>query len=542
MASIASSMPKKKRCPNGSRRDKKTGDCVSYKNVKVEAVKTPYKKVKVEAVKTKNISVKDSDSISSISDTISKLKEFNLAAVAVGALAIITSINFFIAGFWVFIDWALPGTLVVLGLMVSGGLAYYGKAYYDHRQKTREDIVQWQLYAVRINECIDSKTTMNDLKELKTEIEEFCGSSDECTRELVGKIDVILECQKVKDCKEPLNATLKYLTGKIKTNLNRKNRFLFRRGNTTPTCKIPNYKVGILRDAIKVYQPPYDTNKRMNYSIPSVNPPISEDTDRKNNILCAVAMEVQNCVVNEISAIHAVQFSFLENAMLEEKSYFGFFSRVPKEFEEINAKIEKIRGNDMVSFSKFFCQFQSHYNIIQGVYEEKGKSERLEKAKDALDAHIEQIKTIRKIQIATIEKLYTAYRNDVSKLVDPEYLSMAMSLFGDTGEEFKGLFLKAMSWTKPIEDIDEDNSYLDLFVALGEATRDDKLKAYSDEFAPMKGLFLKAMSRTKPIEDRDEDNSYLDLFVALGEATRDDNLKAYSDKFAPMKEFKNLKF
>tara|TARA_B110000008_G_scaffold275887_1_gene314162 strand:- start:596 stop:2029 length:1434 start_codon:yes stop_codon:yes gene_type:complete len=470
-------MSKQKRCPNGSRRDKKTGECV------------PYKKVKVKAVKTKNISVKEYSGKSSISDTISKLKEFNLAAVAVGALAIITSINFFIAGFWVFIDWALPGTLVVLGLMVSGGLAYYGKAYYDHRQQTREDIVQWQLYAVRINECIDSKTAKNDLKELKTEIEEYCGSSDECTGELVGKIDAILECQNVKDCKKTLNATLKYLTGKIKTNLNKKNRFRFQRGNRDPTCKIPDYKFDISKDAIKVYQPSYhigNGKERMNYSIPLVKPPIRKDTERKNNILRAVAMEVQNCVVNEISAIHAVQFSFLENAMLEEKSYFGFFSSVPKEFEQINAKIVEIRGRDMESFSKFFCQFQSHYNIIQGVYNDKSKSERLEKAKEALDEHIEQIKTIRKIQIATIEKLYTAYMNDVSELVDPEYLSMAMSLFGDTGEEFKGLFLKAMSWTKPIEDIDEDNSYLDLFVALGEATRDDKLKAYSDEFAPMK--------------------------------------------------------
>ena len=488
MASIVSSnkMSKQKRCPNGSRRDKKTGKCVPYKKVKVKA--------KVEAVKTKNISIKTYTGRSSISGVISKLKEFNLAAVAVGALAIITSINFFIAGFWVFIDWALPGTLVVLGLMVSGGLAYYGKAYYNHRQQTREDIVQWQLYAVRINECIDSKTAKNDLKDLKTEIEEFCGSSDECTGELVGKIDAILECQNVKDCKKTLNATLKYLTGKIKTNLNTKNRFRFQRGNRDPTCKIPDYKFDISKDAIKVYQPSYhigNGKERMNYSIPLVKPPIRKDTERKNNILRAVAMEVQNCVVNEISAIHAVQFSFLENAMLQESAKFwgvstGFFSGVPEEFEEINAKIEKIRGNDMESFSKFFCQFQSHYNIIERLYKKRDKGDQLNKAKEALDEHIEQIKTIRKIQIATIEKLYTVYMNDVSELVDPEYLSMAMSLFGDTGEEFKGLFLKAMSWTKPIEDIDEDNSYLDLFVALGEATRDDKLKAYSDEFAPMK--------------------------------------------------------
>lgn len=482
MASIVSSnkMPKKKRCPNGKRRDKKTGECVAYKKPKVKA--------KVKAVKTKNISVEDSDSRSSISSVISKLKEFNLAAVAVGALAIITSINFFIAGFWVFIDWALPGTLVVLGLMVSGGLAYYGKAYYDHRQKTREYIIQWQLYAVRINECIESKTRKKELRALKAEIKEFCESYD-CTGELVGKIDGILECQKDKECKDQLNATLTYITNKIKTNLNKKNRFGFNGGNRDPTCKIPDYKIDISEGAIKVYQPSYyigNGNERMNYSIPSVKVPDQKDTERKNNILRAVAMEVQNCVVNEISAIHAVQFSFLENAMLEEKSYFGFFSSVPKEFEEINAEIEEIRGKDMKSFSKFFCEFQTHYNTIERVYTEKGKSERLEKAKEASDEHIEQIKTIRKIQIATIEELYTVYMNDVSKLVDPEYLSMAMSLFGDTGEEFKGLFLKAMSWTKPIEDIDEDNSYLDLFVALGEATRDDNLKAYSDKFAPMK--------------------------------------------------------
>ena len=487
MASIASSnkMPKRKRCPNGSRRDKKTGECVPYK-------------VKVEAVKTKNISVEKYSGRSSISSVISKLKEFNLAAVAVGALAIITSINFFIAGFWVFIDWALPGTLVVLGLMVSGGLAYYGKAYYDHRQKTREYIVQWQLYAVRINECIESKTRKEELRTLKAEIKKFCESYDDCTGELVDKIDDILKCQRDKVCKDQLNATLKYLTDKIKTNLNKKNRFRFNGGKRSPICNIPDYEIVISDGAIQVSQPSYyigNRNERMNYSIPSVTvkPPISKESKkyRKNNILRAVAMEVQNCVVNEISAIHAVQFSFLENAMLQESAKFlgfstGFFSGVPEEFEEINAKIENIRGNDMESFSEFFCQFQSHYNIIEQLYKKRGKGDQLEQAKEILDEHIEQIKTIRKIQIATIEKLYTVYMNDVSELVDPEYLSMAMSLFGDTGEEFKGLFLKAMSWTKPIEDIYEVKSYLDLFVALGKATRDDKLKAYSDEFAPMK--------------------------------------------------------
>lgn len=481
---MSSNKVKRKRCPNGSRRDRKTGECVPNK-------------VTVKAVKKKNISVKEDSGQSSISDVISKLKdiEINPTTFVVGAVAFITGIKFLIAGFWVVINWALPGTLVVLGLIVSGGLAYYGKAYYDHRQKTREDIVQWQLYAVRINECIESDNRKKELRELRDEITEFCESYDECTGDLVKKINDVLECGKDKDCKDQLNATLKYLTGKIKNNLNKKNRFEFNPGNRYPTCRIKDYTIETSKGAIKVYQPSYDIGngkERMNYSIPSVIVPDQKDTERKNNILRAVAMEVQNCVVNEISAIHAVQFSFLENAMLKESSTFlgfstGFFGgSVPEKFEKLNAEIENIRGKNMASFSKFFCEFQTHYNTIERVYTEKGKSERLERAKEALDEHIEQIKTIRKIQIATIEELYTVYMNDVSKLVDPEYLSMAMSLFGDIGDEFKGLFLKAMSWNKPIEDIYDDSSYMDLFVAFGEAMRDNSIKAYSDKFAIMK--------------------------------------------------------
>jgi hypothetical protein len=397
------------------------------------------------------------------------------AVAAVGILGTIFVGNLLIGAISFAVTWAVPASIATLGLVTLGTLYVFSRKYYEHKQKKKLDIDQWQLFAYEINNIVGAgNDQIGLLRNLKGEIEDWsktqeAGITGETIKDLIKKINVVINCEKNEDCSDKLGEIVQFLIVKIQVGL--ENQDVPDVENIPKGCKMPEYIVTLNEEerTINVNDVSYDG--RENFSVPTVRIKLPEGTreleERVMKVMKAAAAEIQSCVVNEITAIHDAQRRFLDEVIHKYSLWSGRYLSDDK-FADIEDNLKDVETvDDFNLFSKFMCQFSEHKSDIK-------KEERYAKADKRLKLDIKQIIAIRKLQVKTILDLYGSYIYNIDNLTKLDYWNKTLSLFEDQGVGYKGLFKKAITFTGHIDIDYRSNSIKKLKDRLDAAIQNEK--------------------------------------------------------------------
>ena len=445
-------------CPNGYRYDRRKEKCVfnpdsTYwreqsvsgmlsKTFKIESPKVDIKKFGDLLAEWRK---KDSDSASSYLQ-----KAALVAGILVVGIGAIWVGNFILAAYSIAVAWAIPASIVTLGLITLGNLYVHGRKYYDHKQQKKLDMDQWHLFACEIQNIIGEEKQIELLKDLKKEIKDWsktqkAGITKENIKKLIGDIDAITKCEKNEECSKKLGVIVDFLLDRIQGSMPVYNSKV----EIPKGCAMPEYIVTLNEDrgTIDVNEVGYGGQ---NFSVPTVTMEVPEGTQKLGErVMKAAVAEIQSCVVNEITAIHDAQRRFLDELIHEPGRLYG--RNLIEEFDDIEKNLKGVQTlDDFNLFSEFMCHFSDHKGKIKKRYN-RGRDENYKTVDERMKQDIRQIIAIRELQVKTILDLYGSYIFNIRNLTGVDYWNKALCLFEDQGVGYKGLFKKAITYTGRIE-------------------------------------------------------------------------------------------
>jgi hypothetical protein len=460
------SRPPGKSCPKGYKFDRKKKKCV------FNSKSTYWRQQSVSNILSNTFTIDPNVDIKKFGDLLkwrgddesksSASSYLQTAAVVVGILGIVLGTifvgNLFMGAVSFAVTWAIPASIATLGLVTLGTLYVFGSKYYKHKQQKKLDIDQWQLFACKIQTIIGEGDQIRLLRNLKVEIEEWsetqeAGITEQTIKDLIKKINVVITCERKDDCSDKLGEIVEFLIEKITVGIE-KQEDVPDVVDIPKRCNMPEYIVTLNEDEGKI-----DVNKvryggQENFSVPKVRmEDVPSGTQQlKERVMKGAFVEIQSCVVNEITAIHDAQRRFLDELIHEPGSWWrGRNLILIEEFADIEQNLKGVQTlDDFNLFSEFMCQFSKHKGRIKERYN-GGQDEKYTNAETRLNQGIKQIIAIRELQVETILDLYGSYIYNIGNLTKLDYWNKTLSLFEDQGVGYKGLFKKAITFTGHID-------------------------------------------------------------------------------------------
>jgi hypothetical protein len=454
------SRPPGKSCPKGYKFNRKKNKCV------FNSKSTYWRQQSVSNILSNTFKIEPNVDIKKFGDLLAEWRKkdsdssssyIQTAAVGVGILGIVLGTifvgNLFMGAVSFAVTWAIPASIATLGLVTLGTLYVFGSKYYKHKQKKKLDIDQWQLFAYKIQTIIGEGDQIRLLRNLKVEIEEWsktqeAGITEQTIKDLINKIKVVINCERKGDCSEKLGKIVAFLLEKITVGIE-KQEDVPDVVDIPKGCEMPEYIVTLNEGKIDVNEVRYSGQE--NFSVPTVrmkDVPLGTQ-QLKERAMKGAIVEIQSCVVNEITAIHDAQRRFLDELIHEPGRWFG--RNLIVEIADIEEKLKDVQTlDDFNLFSEFMCQFSKHKGRIKKRYN-RGQDEKYKNAETRLKQGITQIIAIRKLQVKTILDLYGSYIYKINNLTKLDYWNKTLSLFEDQGVGYKGLFKKAITFTGHID-------------------------------------------------------------------------------------------
>jgi hypothetical protein len=453
-----------KSCPKGYKFDRKKKKCV------FNSKSNYWRQQSVSNILSNTFKIEPNVDIKKFGDLLSKWRGddeskssassyLQTAAVGVGILGIVLGTifvgNLFMGAVSFAVTWAVPASIATLGLVTLGTLYVFGSKYYKHKQQKKLDIDQWQLFACEIQTIIGAGDQIRLLRNLKVEIEKWsktqeAGITEQTIKDLIKKINVVITCKRKDDCSDKLEKIVEFLIEKITVGIE-KQEDVPDVENIPKGCKMPEYIVTLNEDedTIDVNEVRYSGQE--NFSVPTVRmKDVPKGTQQlKERVMKGAFVEIQSCVVNEITAIHDAQRRFLDELIHEPGKWYG--RNLIEEFADIEQNLKDVQTlDDFNLFSEFMCHFSDHKRRIKKRYN-GGQDEKYTNAETRLNQGIKQIIAIRELQVETILDLYGSYIYNIGNLTKLDYWNKTLSLFEDQGVGYKGLFKKAITFTGHID-------------------------------------------------------------------------------------------
>jgi len=493
-----------KKCDEGFIRNCKTKRCVkvggdTYKKVQAEGgrlgdcegAQQVSEAVSAVMLPT-NIVVKEGDSKNygdSLKNLFEKAKQYmptfkhnadRKSAQGVAAVALLAATQWAISTAWstfltVTFDYVVPSITPIAMMLIVCGFAQWGVQKYQYYQTFKEKIAVWQAYMVKINflrENYSAESTSKDLRSLKEEVLKYC-ASEECddVETFLSRIDMVLNCEDEDDCKRQLDSLLIFLKNTIDNNWNN-----FREvydvifemmDRPEEECTSETYNVtfeenGSKGKAIFVSYPMESNRNSMSYSEPEIEfyYPGEDEPQGYRNIYGSALIAVKDVLVQQVNAIHLLQYMFLndclENSAITTKGSTGTinslksfatgeqFINISDDYKDLARELYEVKTDDLVSFTEFFCQFDTHFKKLQKTFENNAV---FQESADLLKKQIAQIILASEIKMGYVLDLYNAHlEKEVSSLADPVMLEKYLCIRMDANNnELTGLCDRVMA-------------------------------------------------------------------------------------------------
>lgn len=505
-----------KKCDEGYIRNCKTKRCVkiggdTYKKVQAEGGKLGdcaeierVSKMVSSVLQPTNIVVEQKGSqgyADSVKKMFEKAKKYmptfkhdadRKSAQGVAAVALIAATQWAISTAWstlltVTYDYVVPTLTPIAMMLIVCGVAYWGVQKYQYYQSYKEKIGQWHAYIVDINillEHYDGESSLKELKSLKEEVLKYCATKACDDKDMfLKKIDVVLDCEDNVECKNELKELLKFLKDTMDKNWKKfdvvEDIILKMMDRPDEECTSETYKVtledvGKPRDdnlpkdkGIFVTYPSQSKRKSMSYSLPEIEftYPGEDEIPLHRNVFGAALIAVKDTLVQQVNAIHLLQYMFLndclQNSAIRIKGWGGvlssaaslvrgdLYSNISEEYKDLAMELNEVKTDDLTNFTEFFCQFDTHFKRLQKTFE--GNTVFQESA-DLLQKQIAQIILVSEIKMGYVLDLYNAHLRDVSALADPVILEKYLCIRMDANEnELTGLCDRVMASDRLIE-------------------------------------------------------------------------------------------